>query len=726
VELNETNKTKNVWRKSGTWVVVWIALGTVVVHVATGWRYGFDRDELMALEDARHLAWGYVQYPPMTAFLGRVALGLIGTSLVGFRLFAALAQAVALVLTGLMAREIWRAVASGEWRVASGREERREEALEENQDPHAETACGAPASEREELKEEEWKSEKIGDFEELEQSEVRIPQGLKPTPSSAEMSELKLRPAKEEVKTQDHRTRMGHTGEENPKSTGRSTCATSEERVVMVMAALAGVPFCLGAGALMQYISFDYVSWVFVAWCVVKMVAGEDLGAGRSLPSSGQAKDPRLHGERWWVGIGVGVGLGMMAKYTMGFLVCGLVVGIFMTRARQYLRSGWLWLGVLVAGGIFAPNFVWEWRRGFESLDFLRFIHARDVGEGLTDWFLLGQLELTLLAAPLALAGLWFCFFTEEGRRWRILGWMYLVPLALFLVLRGREYYLAPGYPMLYAMGAVWVGKKWEGKKKENGRWKMENGDVDEELWVGKDRREVPHFVRNDGFLNEDELDGALKRHPSNIRVDTQETTMGWLQEEEKSRSLAMLGITTTFEKGWVRRGIWVALILDVVVAGAVALPVAPVGSRWWNFASRVDSVFPEEIGWPEFVESVAQVRDRLPVEERARVGILAGNYGEVGALNLYGEKFGLSRAISGVNSSWERGYGNPAPDVVIVTGYSREFLEKEFASCVVGGRVWNRYGVMNEETIEHPEIFVCRGLKGSWEEFWKRARKFA
>jgi hypothetical protein len=125
----------------------------------------------------------------------------------------------------------------------------------------------------------------------------------------------------------------------------------------------------------------------------------------------------------------------------------------------------------------------------------------------------------------------------------------------------------------------------------------------------------------------------------------------------------------------------------------------------------------------PEFVEAVAQVRDRLPQEDCVRLGILAGNYGEVGTLNLYGRKFGLPHAMSGVNSSWERGYGNPAPEVVIVVGYSQEFLEREFASCVVAGRVWNRYGVMNEETVEDPEIFVCRGLKGSWEEFWKRAR---
>ena len=133
-------------------MVVWIAVGTVVVHLATGWRYGFDRDELMALEDARHLAWGYVQYPPMTAFFGRVALELFGTSLVGFRLFAAVAQALAVVLTGLMAKEI----------------------------------C----------------------------------------------------------------------------ERGGEAQGTGGGRWAMVVAALAGVPFCLGAGALMQYISFDYVCWV--------------------------------------------------------------------------------------------------------------------------------------------------------------------------------------------------------------------------------------------------------------------------------------------------------------------------------------------------------------------------------------------------------------------------------------------------------------------------------
>jgi hypothetical protein len=281
----------------------------------------------------------------------------------------------------------------------------------------------------------------------------------------------------------------------------------------------------------------------------------------------------------------------------------------------------------------------------------LKFLHVRDVGEGLTDWFLPSQMELTLLALPMAIAGLWFFFLTAEGKRFRVLGWMYVVPLLLFLLLRGRDYYLAPAYPMLYAAGAVWAERK--------------------------------------------------------FKIATQQGIAG--------------------NSGpWLPRVLWACLLLDIAVAALVALPIAPVNSPWWKFAASVDTVLPEEIGWPEFVEAVAAARDRLPPGERAKAGILAGNYGEVGALNLYGEKHGLPKAISGVNSSWERGYGDPPPDTVIVVGYTREFLEAEFSSCQVGGRVWNRYGIPNEETTEDPEIFVCRGLKEPWPQFWPKARRFA
>jgi 4-amino-4-deoxy-L-arabinose transferase-like glycosyltransferase len=74
--------------------------------IHTNGRYGFHRDELATLDDASSLAWGYVAYPPVTPFLARVAFILFGPSLIGLRLFAAVALGLVLVLTGVMARDL--------------------------------------------------------------------------------------------------------------------------------------------------------------------------------------------------------------------------------------------------------------------------------------------------------------------------------------------------------------------------------------------------------------------------------------------------------------------------------------------------------------------------------------------------------------------------------------------------------------------------------------------
>jgi hypothetical protein len=166
-------------------------------------------------------------------------------------------------------------------------------------------------------------------------------------------------------------------------------------------------------------------------------------------------------------------------------------------------------------------------------------------------------------------------------------------------------------------------------------------------------------------------------------------------------------------------------LVADIVVASAVALPLAPIPSKWWTIASKVQPDFVEEIGWPELVETVANLRDSLSPEERANIGILAGNYGEAGAINLYGPQYGLPPAISGVNSFWARGYGNPPPQTLIVLGHSPVFLQENFTSCRVAAHSTNHLNVANEETLDHPDIYLCRGLKKPWPEFWAGYRHF-
>ena len=92
--------------KRGLVLLLALASARVILHALTNHQYGFHRDELATIDDARHLAWGYVAYPPLTPAIARVALELFGPSLPGLRLFAALAQGAAMVLSGLMAREL--------------------------------------------------------------------------------------------------------------------------------------------------------------------------------------------------------------------------------------------------------------------------------------------------------------------------------------------------------------------------------------------------------------------------------------------------------------------------------------------------------------------------------------------------------------------------------------------------------------------------------------------
>src|SRR6476661_2835640 len=83
-----------------------IALAVVLLHIVTNGQYGFHRDELATLDDARYLAWGYVAYPPATPFFGRLSLAFFGLSVTGARLFPAMTQGLAIALAGLISREL--------------------------------------------------------------------------------------------------------------------------------------------------------------------------------------------------------------------------------------------------------------------------------------------------------------------------------------------------------------------------------------------------------------------------------------------------------------------------------------------------------------------------------------------------------------------------------------------------------------------------------------------
>jgi hypothetical protein len=491
--------------RASTAALMALAAAVIAVHLLTNGRYGFHRDELQFLSDARHLDWGFVPYPPFTPFVERVSMAMFGLSLVGLRLFSVLSVALAIVVTGQMAREL-----------GGGR---------------------------------------------LAQFAAALAVALSPLP--------------------------------------------------------------LFEGTEFQYTTFDFMWWTLIAYFTIRLLKTEN--------------------PRWWLAIGAAIGLGMQTKYTMAFLVAGIVAGVLGTRARRWLRSGWLWGGAALALLIFLPNLVWQLRHGFATLAWLRHIHTRDVGEGRSNGFLLGQFLAcaNLIAAPLWLAGL---LGFLRNARYRLLAWMYLVALALFLLGKGRFYYLAGAYPVLIAMGAG-MGERWVASLSR--------------LWART--------------------------------------------------------VESVFFAGLAAMGLY---------ACALLLPLAPSGPLM-RFALGHNNDLREEIGWNTLVKTVAGIRDSLPDAQRANAGILVGNYGEQGAIEILGPAYHLPPPISMTNSAWLRGYPEPPPSVLIVLGFSREQAERTFTSCRLAGHNGNPLGVQNEESRDHPDIFICGPPRVPWPEFWNNNQRF-
>jgi 4-amino-4-deoxy-L-arabinose transferase-like glycosyltransferase len=451
-----------------------LGLAFTAVHFVAGARYGFHRDELLTYSNARDLEWGYVVYPPVTAFLARIELAFFGTSLIGFRFFAAIASGFVAVLTGLMARAL-----------GGGR----------------------------------------------------------------------------------------------------------QAMLLSAFAASIGGPVFF-AGSFMSYMSFDLLWWVAVAWCVSRLLQSDDA--------------------RWWLGIGAAIGLGLMTKYTMAFFAFALLGAMLLASNRRYFRNAWFWC------------------------------HTRDIGLGRTDNFLLNQFWSATNpgTVPLWLAGLWFLFARPEGRRWRMLGWMYLLTLVLLMAARGREYYLSPAYPMLFAAGAAW--------------------------------------------------------------------TETWLRSLPAQRQTRIL------------RAAWISLGISGLVQAALMLPFVPVNSLWWRVQDASSHQLNMEIGWPELAAIVAHVRDSIPASDRTALGAMAADEGEAGAVNLYGRAYGLPRSVSGMNSNWLRGYGDPPPQTVIAVGFKPDELNQIFASCQVAAQLSNPYGVVNDIFRDRDRVYICRNIRSSWPEFWK------
>ena len=169
----------------------------------------------------------------------------------------------------------------------------------------------------------------------------------------------------------------------------------------------------------------------------------------------------------------------------------------------------------------------------------------------------------------------------------------------------------------------------------------------------------------------------------------------------------------------WIRR-------LAVTVAVAITLVLLPIGLPILPAKAMADSGiwkarkdFADMYGWPDLVDQVTTVYQRLPLSDRSSVMILASNYGEAGALDFYGH--GLPPVVSAHLTYYYWAPAHMSPSTVIVVGYSREYLATIFGDIQQTGTITNSYGLRNEEYGK--AIWICRSPLVPLDQAWPRLK---
>jgi hypothetical protein len=520
---------------SGPALVLYIAAAKLLLHLLPVARYGIFRDEMYYLACSRHMAWGYVDHPPLTVWVAWISRNVLGDSPLGVRLLPILAGAALVWLTGKLVRE------------------------------------------------------------------------------------------------------MGGG------------------RFAQAMAALAvvAVPIYLVGHSWLTDNVFEHLIWMGCVWLVLRAI------------NSGDA--------RYWLWFGVLAGLGFENKYSIAFLLLGLLVGVVLTPHRHFLKSRYLWMGVLACAVIALPNLLWQVHYHFPFLELIHNIRMghRDVVRGPVAFIVDQAMIMNPILFPLWVGGVAWLFFgkggssedrsgkeqisviQDSGTRYRLLGWTYVVLLTAFIALKAKNYYVVPIYPMLFAAGAIGLERITQTR-----RFGMWTRGVYIMLVIGVGGLLTPFslpVLSPENFLR---YEKAIGFQPPEI-------------EHQQNGPLP----------------------------------------QW----------FADEFGWQEMVEKVARVYNSLPPEERARTAIFSNGWGEAAAVDFYGPRYGLPQAISKHNSYWLWGPGKYDGSTMIILRSSGRHDREFFQSVETVAHVEHPYARRDEFF----DILLCRGPKASLQEIWPRLKLF-
>jgi 4-amino-4-deoxy-L-arabinose transferase-like glycosyltransferase len=410
---------------------------------------------------------------------------------------------------------------------------------------------------------------------------------------------------------------------------GRKTAAA----LACFAAALA--PIMMGHPAIFQMNAFAQLFWALAVLLVVGIVE-------RSRPGL-------------WILLGIVLGFGLLNKIDFLWFGAGLALALVLTPLRKHLLTPWPYVAAGIALLLFSPYVLWNVTHDFAHLEFIRNASAGKYS-GLTPLRFLSEQVILMNPVNLAvcLSGLAFLFFSRNGRRFRVLGIIFLTALAVLLINgHSKAEYLAPAYIMLLAAGGVAV-ERFSSRPKLGG------------------------FAPAVGGLT---ALVSLVILPFAVPV---------LPVEAFIRYEGVLGVKASSSEG-----------LQL---------------------TELPQHYADMFGWEGLAKDISAVYESLPAEEKAATVVLARNYGEAGALEYFARRYPVPPVISTHNNYWIWGFPPGEIRTIIVIGGNEED-HRRACDVVIKAAVHTCRYCMSYEN--NRPIFICRGLKGTLADLWKREKGF-
>lgn len=363
----------------------------------------------------------------------------------------------------------------------------------------------------------------------------------------------------------------------------------------------------------------------------------------------------RTNNPKWWMAFGAIAGLGLENKYSIVAFAFFLLVGLLLMPQRRFLFSPWILAGGFMALLLFLPNLLWNIQHHWPFLELMRNIRASGRDVVLSPAAFLAQqiLILTPATLPFWLGGLWF-YFSSAGKRFRVFGWTFIFTLGGFLLAHGKNYYSAPVYPLVLAAGAV----------------------AAEKFLSKKHFEERPH-----------------------MRTTIEVAMFGWLAVG----ILLLLPVVLP------------VLPIDAYLRYQAHLPFVVPKSEHNQDTAILPQHYADEFGWEEMVSRVAGVYHSLSPEEQSRTAIFANNYGEASAVDFFGSKYGLPKAICTHQNYFLWGPRNYTGEIVIRMGIKPEDARDSYESVRVAATLDNPYAM----PFEKNPILLCRRRKKNLQTDW-------